>query len=100
MSWQLLTRPQVEADIDQGADWYDERESGLGAEFAREVWSTIDRIAKNPLLYRVLHSRLLVRWVIPERFPYRIVFTVAGRVVIVVGVIHAKRRDREWKNRL
>ena len=101
MSWCLVTRPEVQSDVDEGAEYYDEREpdTGLGAEFAREIWRTIDRLLTNPLLYRVRDARLHVRWVIPPRFPYRIVYVIKDESVIVLGVIHASKRDRAWKQR-
>jgi len=102
MSWHLLTRPEVPSDINQGAQWYDEREPGtrLRAEFAREVWQTIDRLRTDALLYRVRDAKLQVRWVIPPRFPYRIIYAIKGDTVVILAVIHTAKRDREWKRRV
>lgn len=98
MSRRLLTRPEVEADINQAAAWYEQQRSGLGAEFAREIWRTIDTLADNSLLYRVQHR--VLRWIVPKRFPYRIVFTVGTDCVVIHCVVHAKRLDRHWKERI
>ncbi len=93
MSWHLVTRPEVESDIDEGAQWYEKREPGigLGKEFAREVWRTIDQLLHNPLLYRVRDPKLQVRWVVSPRFPYRIVYVVKNDWIVIL--------DREWKKR-
>ena len=37
MSRLLHIRPDALADIEQAADWYDEKQSGVGAEFIQAV---------------------------------------------------------------
>ena len=74
MTYRLEIRPDALADIEEAARWYDEQQSGLGSEFAREVIEAIDTALKNPLSYRLRHRRKNVRWKLLDRFPYRIVF--------------------------
>ena len=100
MSFQLFIRPEVESDLKEAATWYEERESGLGRRFVRETRSAFKRIVENPLLFRVRHKRLHVRWTFPKNFPYRIVFVVENDTIIILCVVHAKRRDRAWRERL
>jgi hypothetical protein len=45
-------------------------------------------------------QRKEVRWISPERFPFRICYDVEGEFVRIFGVIHAKRCDREWRRRV
>jgi plasmid stabilization system protein ParE len=99
VSWQLEIRPAALADIDGEAAWYEERHQGLGAAFAKTIRRAITGLADNPLIYRVRSRRWRVRWCIPPRFPYRIVYRIDGNLVTVIAVIHAARHDREWKKR-
>ena len=73
MSYRLEIRPEALADIAGAAAWYEERESGLGERFTREVIATIDGLLPNPLIYRLRHRRFGARWCFPESFPYKIV---------------------------
>ena len=100
MSYRLEVRPQVWNDIAAAAEWYDARESGLGAKFARAVQDRIEDVRKQPLLARIRDIRRSVRWVFPRRFPYRIIYRVEGDVVLIIAVIHAAQHDRRWKERI
>lgn len=90
MSWRLDIRPAALADIEGEAAWYEERQPGLGSTFARTIRRAI----------RIRSRRLRIRWLIPQRFPYRIVYRVDGDLVTVLAVIHGARHDREWRKRV
>ena len=100
MSYRLEIRPQALADIAEAAAWYEERQPGLGERFTREIVAAIGDLLPNPLVCRLRNRRLGARWCFPRSFPYRIVYRVAENVVTVVAVIHAARRDRQWRERL
>ena len=100
MSRRLEIRPQALADIAEAAAWYEERQTGLGERFTREVVAAIDALLPNPLIYRLRNRRLSARWCFPRSFPYRIVYRFADDAVTVVAVIHAARQDRHWRERL
>jgi len=57
VSFRLELRPQVSADVSAAAAWYDEREPGLGAEFAFAVQQRLDELLHNPLLPRIRDQR-------------------------------------------
>lgn len=101
MSWSVVVRPQVEADIVEAAAWYDAQQLGLGQEFEIEVLNTIEAIAQNPEIGSVRRKVKAIRWRYPPRFPYRIIYSVDGgaRIVVVVAVLHAARSDKRWRRR-
>jgi toxin ParE1/3/4 len=100
VSYQLVVRPEVDADLLEAEAWYEQQRAGLGNEFLRAVRAEMARIPRGPLLYRVRQRRRQVRWIYPRRFPYRIVFRVIGDTVVIYAVLHAARHDREWRKRL
>ena len=100
MSCRLVVRPEVDNDLQEAEAWYEQQQPGLSNDFLREVRGAMSRLPRNPLLHRIRHRRLQVRWFYPRRFPYRIIFRVAGDAVIIYAVIHAARHDREWRKRL
>jgi len=100
VSYQLDIRPDALADIEAAGVWYEEQQPGLGADFSRTLRQAINTLAAKPLIYRIRERRRGVRWFLPPRFPYRIVYRVKGERITVLAVIHAARHDREWKCRL
>jgi mRNA-degrading endonuclease RelE of RelBE toxin-antitoxin system len=57
------------------------------------------RRAVNPLAYRVRSRRSLFRWMRPQKFPYRIVYTIDEHTITILALIHSSRGDRAWKAR-
>jgi len=100
VSYQLVVRPEVGADLLEAQAWYEQRQAGLGKEFLRAVRTAMARLPRNPFLYRVRQRRRQVRWAYPRRFPHRIVFRVVRDSVVIYAVVHAARHDREWRRRL
>ena len=100
MSFRLVVRPEVDADLLEAERFYNERQEGLGQKFLGATRQMMARSRQNPLLYRVRHRRKQVRWAYPRRFPYRIIFRVTADIVVIYAVIHAARHDREWRKRV
>lgn len=102
MHWRVLLRPEVEADINKAAEWYDLQQPGLGVEFREEVIRVFEVLADNPLLQCRRHPNKNIRWRYPDRFPYRVIYAAneAERLVVVAAVLHAARHDRHWQRRV
>jgi len=89
----------AQTDVADAIKWYHSQKSGLGAEFLDETISAVDKITQNPESYRIRHKTKLVRWIYPKRFPYRVIYVVAGDRVKIIAVIHAARHDSSWDER-
>jgi len=100
MSWRLIVRPEAEADITDGALWYDEQRPGLGIAFTAAVRRAIRRAVENPRACRLMRRSPEVRRVRTPRFPYRVVFLLKDDLVSVFAVIHDKRHESTWIERL
>jgi toxin ParE1/3/4 len=100
MNWQVDIRPAALTDIENAADWYEQRSAGLGTDFVARVRSAMADLNREPEIPRLRHVRLQIRWVYPKRFPYRIIYRATNGQVIVLGVMHAARSDARWKERL
>ena len=100
MSHRLKIRLEAEADIAAAAQWYDQRERGLGEKFLRAVDQAIARALENPLAFAIIRRRHEVRRVLTQRFPYRIFFSLEGDTIVVHAVLHGHRDDRHWRDRL
>ena len=100
MSFRLVVRPEVDADLLEAEIWYERQRPGLGAEFLRAVRKAMAILPDNPFLYPVRNRRLQVRWCYPWPFPYRIVYRVVQDTVVIYTVLHAARHEHHWQKQV
>lgn len=92
-------------DLEAGVAWYDERWPGLGAEFATEVFATVDLAMKQPLLVRCVEHPDIpedrqFRKVQLRRFStYGLVYTLVDDIFWIIAVAHERRRPAFWIGR-
>ena len=79
----------VRADIQSAYDWYQSKQSGLGAEFIEDFRRAYHRLRQSPELYSVRFYN--VRRSNLERFPYGIFYVLKPDQIQVLGVLHASR---------
>jgi plasmid stabilization system protein ParE len=89
-------RPEAEAEALETRNWYEGRRPGLGAEFRTALDETIERIADNPMQFRLVRAE--TRRAILNRFPYAVYFRVTGNGVVVLAV-HGRQHPRRWQSR-
>lgn len=99
MSYRLDIHPGALADIEAAAEWYNREQPGLGTEFSRTIRLAINTLPSNPLIDRVRDRRRNVRWFLPRKFSYRLVYRVKDDLITVIAVVHSARHDREWRKR-
>jgi hypothetical protein len=98
--------PDAVEDMQGGHTWYEDREPGLGRDFAVAVFDALDQATRFPLLARRYEHVQLpdlpeVRKVQLERFTeYGIVYTLVGETLWILAVAHSKRRPGFWAGRL
>lgn len=81
------------ADLEEGFQFYERQETGLGDYFAATLGAEIERLRITAGIHRQEHHdyhRLLSR-----RFPYAIYYTFVANEVVVWAVVDC-RRDPEW----
>lgn len=90
--------PEAEVEFDAAIDYYEDREPGLGYDFAVEVHSTLENILSFPKAWPILKDD--IRRCQTRRFPYGIIYAVNEDVIFVLAVMHLHRGPEYWKNRL
>jgi hypothetical protein len=58
LTLRLIVRPEAEADIAAGYDWYEEQREGLGREFVEEVSTTIAAVHSEPRRFPAVFRKL------------------------------------------
>jgi len=97
MKRRTFVRPEAQNDIREAAQWYEEREVGLGVRFVREVRASLERIADERLTFPIIEQD--VRRALLHKFPYSIYFVSEPDAVSVIAVLHQHRRPGAWKKR-
>lgn len=90
--------PGAVADLIHAAEWYDDKEPGLGDEFVKEVNAVIKTLPENAFLYSIRFAD--VRCVRLRRFKeFGIYYFIADEQVIILSVFHAKKHPLWLKRR-
>lgn len=97
MNYALTLRREAEFDIDEHFDYYEEKRDGLGHDFLLCVEEALDKLQRNPLIYRKIYKEL--RGIPIRRFPYRAFYFVQGQRIIVTAVFHARKDPASWFGR-
>jgi putative addiction module component (TIGR02574 family) len=84
-------------DFEDAAVWYEERRSGLSAEFRAEVDAAVALAAEQPLRFPRKHKD--IRCVRVRRFPYSVFFLQEESRIVVLAVFHVRRDPRQWQSR-
>lgn len=98
MSLRVIVRDEAEADIAEGAIWYERRCAGLGAEFVQVIDDCFDLLSRQPEAFPVVYRG--ARLGLLRKFPYLVVYRVFSEFISVVAVMHGRRHPRRWKARL
>lgn len=77
--------------------YYNGERPGLGYEFAAEVRNVLNRIKKYPDSWPSISSN--IRKCLVNRFPFAVLYHREDERLIVVAVMHMKRRPGYWKDR-
>jgi plasmid stabilization system protein ParE len=90
--------PDAEMEFAAAADFYDQREAGLGESFSKEVFATIDRIIEFPNSWPRTSQR--TRRCLCNRFPYSVIYRNTDTDLTIYAVAHQSRKPGYWKDRL
>jgi len=85
-------------DLFEAADYYEDRETGLGARFRNEIHQVLQTVRSAPFLWRERAGGY--RRVNCPVFPFYVAYLIRGNCVVVVAVAHGSRRPGFWHDRL
>ncbi len=89
--------PDAETEFLEAINYYEEKETGLGYEFAAEVYAAIERIMAMPKAWP--HFTQDIRRILLRRFPYGLLYATGDNEIFIVAVMHLRREPRYWKKR-
>ena len=94
----LVTIEEAEAEAAEAFDWYKENAGEQIAHgFRVALRSTIDRVRARPETFPKFEGN--VRRCLFQRYPYAVLYEVTEAAIIVVAIMHLKRRPGYWISR-
>jgi plasmid stabilization system protein ParE len=90
--------PEARAEFDDAADWYEQKQTGLGRAFIARVGEVLNRIGINPKLHQVVYKD--VRKAVVKQFPYVVLYREDAGEVVVISVFHGARDPSVWQSRV
>jgi hypothetical protein len=94
----FLFHPAADNEFDLAVQYYETCQSGLGLEFAEEVYATIVRITEYPEVWSPMSRN--TRRCLTNRFPYGIIYRIKNNNLHVIAVANLHRRPDYWKERV
>jgi hypothetical protein len=90
--------PEARREYMEAAGFYETRSSGLGAAFTLEIEATIGRVLEAPERWRIIEQD--VRRCLTHTFPFGILYTIEAESILIVAVMHLRRKPGYWQDRL
>ena len=97
MKFTVQLRDEADKDLAAAASWYEQQRVGLGHEILDEALSAFRLIAKQPLVYPIVHRN--TRRALMHRFPFGIFYRVENPHIVVLAVMHGSRHPHHWQTR-
>jgi plasmid stabilization system protein ParE len=90
--------PEAEQELYEAASRYESELPDLGRHFAAEIERVVQLLLDHPELGSRLDDAL--RHFVLRRFPFSVVYAVAGDLVYIVAVAHGSREPGYWRLRV
>lgn len=94
----LRLAPEVEGDLRDAFEWYEQHRRGLGEEFLSCVEVILQQVSRTPS--RLPRIRGAWRRAIVRRFPFAVYYRQYDeRTIFVLAVLHHARHPEKWRQR-
>ena len=87
----------AEHELNDAARYYELEQAGLGTAFITEVRHCTEAIAEHPEAGPIVLGAIRRR--LCQRFPYGLLYAVAGNELRILAVMNLKRRPGYWVGR-
>ena len=90
--------PSAKIELSEAVYYYETCRTGLGAEFAKEVYLTVQRITEFSEAWSSLTKN--TRRCLTRRFPYGVIYQIEDDQILIIAVMQLNRKPDYWKNRI
>lgn len=92
MEYKILIKPEAETEIREAYSWYKDEKEHLGDSFLEALDNLFLDIVRNPNICSVRYRN--IRMGLTNRFPYAVHCIVESDTIVVLAVLHTKRKPR------
>ena len=85
-------------EFEEAIAYYNRQRSGLGKEFSEEIEKTIERISTDPTSWEKVTKT--IHRCRTRKYPYGLLYAVQGEKIVIVAVMHLRRKPGYWKDRI
>ena len=89
--------PSAKKELNEAIDYYDECQEKLGAQFAKEVYKSIQVILQFPQAWSPLSKN--TRRCLINRFPYGIIYQVIKNEIFIIAIMQLSKKPNYWDDR-
>ena len=97
MTLPIVFRRAARAEFDDAADWYEQRQTGLGTALTAAVQRVLDQIAAHPYFYPQVYQD--VREALVSNYPYYVYYRDEHSRLVILSVFHTARNPSIWQGR-
>ncbi|MEA3499859.1 MAG: type II toxin-antitoxin system RelE/ParE family toxin [Candidatus Marinimicrobia bacterium] len=90
--------PSAKIELREAVSYYETCGTNLGAEFAKEIYSTIQLITKFPKAWTQMTKN--TKRCISKRFPYGVIYQIENRHILIIAIMQLNRKPNYWKHRI
>lgn len=93
----FFLHPQANEELEHAILFYKQQQTGLEKRFIETLEDAINRVCRNPLLYRKVDNetrkcRLL-------HFPYAVIFRNCSDRIEIIAIMHLRKQPNYWQSR-
>ncbi len=87
--------PEAEKELNDTIDYYNKCKNGLGLEFVKEVYLTIQEIILFPEAWLKISAN--TRRCLLKRFPYGIIYYANKDELFIIAIMQLNKKPDYWK---
>ncbi len=95
MIYRLFVKEEARIEMLDTYFYYEQQQAGLGERFLSELEARFSDISTHPEYFSFIDSKQILRDVKVEKFPFVIVYEIAGIEVIVYAIHLTHKHPRE-----
>lgn len=90
--------PDAKGEFFEAIAYYEECQEGLGLEFAREIYSAVQRVIHFPVAWAKVSKN--TRRCLVNRFPYGVIYQIGKEEINIIAVMPLNKKPGYWKKRI
>ena len=88
---------EAEHEFDHAVEYYEGCQSGLGLDFAGEVYAAIERVAEYAEAWSPMSKN--TRRCLVNRFPYGVIYQAKSGMIRIIAIANLHKEPGYWRER-